>query len=202
MDDILDRLLAHLREAEAELDRELARHREQLGLTLDRHKLRFEKAVLEQQRRFRRGLKEFFARAPVLFVLTAPVIYAMLIPIALLDLTLFVYQAVCFPVYGIRKVRRRDFIAWDRRHLGYLNFVEKLNCDYCGYATGVIAYAREVGSRTEAYWCPIKHALPIKPPHHRYYEFLDYGDAEGFRRRQDARDKVQPDREWSKSSKD
>ncbi|MCC7016745.1 MAG: hypothetical protein IT564_06035 [Rhodospirillales bacterium] len=188
MEDILDRMLTRLREAEADLDREFIRRREQLGADLDRRRLRFERAVLEHQRRFRRGLATFLARAPVLFVLTAPVIYAMLIPIALLDLSLFIYQHVCFPVYGIKRVPRSDFIAWDRHHLGYLNLIEKLNCDYCGYATGVVAYAREIGSRTEAYWCPIKHAEAVKPPHSRYYEFLEYGDAEGFRRRQDARD--------------
>jgi hypothetical protein len=188
MEEIQDRLLARLREAEAELDREFALRRERLAAGLDRQRVRFERAVLERQRRFRRGLAAFLARAPILFILTAPVIYAMLIPIALLDFALFVYQRVCFPVYGIKTVPRADFIAWDRHHLGYLNLIEKLNCDYCGYATGVIAYAREIGSRTEAYWCPIKHARTIRPPHPRYYEFLEYGDAEGFRRRQDARD--------------
>lgn len=188
MDDILDRLQARLREAETEFDREYARRREQIGADFDRHRLRLERAVLEQQRQFRRGLAAFFGSAPILFIITAPAIYAMLIPIGLLDLALFLFQSVCFPVYGLKKVRRGDFIAWDRHHLGYLNFVEKLNCDYCGYATGVIAYAREVGSRTEAYWCPIKHVLPVKPPHPHYYDFLEYGDAEGFRRRQDARD--------------
>jgi hypothetical protein len=45
----------------------------------------------------------------------------------------------------------------------------------------VIAFAREVASRTEQYWCPIKHALRIRDPHQRYYEFLEYGDAEGYR---------------------
>lgn len=188
MDDIQDRILAQLREAEAEFDREFARQRERLGADLDHHRVRLERAVLDQQRRFRKGLATFLARAPVLFILTAPAIYAMLIPIALLDFALFVFQAICFPVYGIKKVRRSDFIAWDRHQLGYLNLIEKLNCDYCGYATGVIAYAREVGSRTEAYWCPIKHAQAVRPPHPRYYDFLKFGDAEGFRRRQDARD--------------
>ena len=192
MDDILDRLSARLREAEAEFDRAYAEQREKIGADFDRHRGRIERAVLEQQRRFRRNLAAFLAQAPILFVITAPAIYAMLIPIALLDLALFVFQAICFPVYGIKKVRRGDFIAWDRHRLGYLNLIEKLNCNYCGYATGVVAYAREVGSRTEAYWCPIKHALPVKPPHHRYADFLDYGDAEGFRRRQDARDKSEP----------
>jgi hypothetical protein len=44
---------------------------------------------------------------------------------------------------------------------------------------------REVSSRTEQYWCPIKHAVKITDPHRRYYEFLEYGDAEGYRARLD-----------------
>jgi hypothetical protein len=49
----------------------------------------------------------------------------------------------------------------------------------------VIAYAREISSRTEQYWCPIKHAIRITDPHHRYYDFLEFGDAEGYRTRLD-----------------
>ena len=48
------------------------------------------------------------------------------------NLVFSVYQGVCFPIYGIPKVRRRDYILLDRRHLAYLNWVEKLNCEYCG----------------------------------------------------------------------
>ena len=42
---------------------------------------------------------------------------------------------------------------------------------------------REIASRTEQYWCPIKHALKPIDPHRRYYEFLEYGDADGYRDR-------------------
>jgi hypothetical protein len=95
------------------------------------------------------------------------------------------YQHVCFRVYAIPRVRRSDYISLDRRHLNYLNWIESLNCLYCSYANGVIAYVREIGSRTEQYWCPIKHALRISDPHRRYYEFLEYGDAQGYRARLD-----------------
>jgi hypothetical protein len=74
----------------------------------------------------------------------------------------------------------------DRAHLSYLNAIEKLNCVYCGYANGLIAYVREVASRTEQYWCPIKHAVRTRSPHARYRTFLDYGDAAGFRSRLEA----------------
>jgi hypothetical protein len=69
-------------------------------------------------------------------VLTAPVIYALIVPFALLDLFVTVYQAVCFPAYGIPKVRRSDYLVFDRGHLAYLNALEKLNCAYCSYPTG------------------------------------------------------------------
>jgi hypothetical protein len=82
-------------------------------------------------------------------------------------------------------VPRSDFIVIDRHHLAYLNPLEKLNCVYCGYANGVIALAREIGSRTEQYWCPIKHSRPVPNPHSRYVGFVDYGDAEGYQQRKD-----------------
>lgn len=112
--------------------------------------------------------------------MTAPIIYTLIIPIALLDLSVTFYQAVCFPLYGISKVRRRDYMVFDRHHLAYLNGIEKLNCTYCSYANGLIAYVREVAARTEQYWCPIKHAERISDAHDRYPEFVDFGDAEAY----------------------
>ena len=93
------------------------------------------------------------------------------------------YQFICFPAYGIPKVRRRDYIALDRHKLAYLNSMEKFNCAYCSYVNGLLAYVSEIAGRTEQYWCPIKHALRLKTTHSRYQHFIDYGDAEGYRRR-------------------
>lgn len=67
--------------------------------------------------------------------------------------------------------------------LPYLTPFEKLNCVYCSYATGVVAYVREVTARTEQYWCPIRHARPIRSPHGRDRAFVDCGDASAYRRR-------------------
>ena len=114
--------------------------------------------------------------------MTAPFIYSLVVPIALLDVWITLYQWVCFPIYGIARVRRSTYIATDRHHLGYLNAIERLNCDYCGYANGVFAYVREVAGRTEQYWCPIRHARRVPAPHPHYREFVDYGDAAGYHR--------------------
>ena len=108
-------------------------------------------------------------------------IYSLIVPFVLLDACVSLYQAVCFPAYGIAKVRRGDYFAFDRAHLGYLNALEKLNCAYCTYANGLIAYVRKIGSRTEAYWCPIKHARRTMGTHARYVGFEDFGDGEGYR---------------------
>ena len=78
-------------------------------------------------------------------------------------------------------MRRSSYVVIDRHHLRYLNSIEKLNCVYCGYASGVFAYAREIASRTEQFWCPIKHARRTADPHGHVEDFFDYGDADAYR---------------------
>jgi hypothetical protein len=128
-------------------------------------------------------LSRYLSEADLLNMLTAPVIWFILIPALFLDLSVTVFQAVCFRVYGIPRVKRRRYIVIDRQSLAYLNVLEKLNCMYCGYFNGLIAYVREVAGRTEQYWCPIKHARRQASIHSRYGKFLEYGDAEGYRSR-------------------
>ena len=118
-----------------------------------------------------------------LTLLTGPIIYGMAIPLLLVDLCISFYQASCFPVYGIVKVRRANYFIFDRQHLDYLNFIEKFHCTYCAYGTGVIAYCAEIISRTEQYFCPIKHARKMLGNHRRYAAFLEFGDAPDYERK-------------------
>lgn len=170
-------------ELQVELDREIEFRRRALGVRVHDRLVEFERGIVIEQRKLKTSVRVFLARSSFGVIITAPVIYSMLLPLVLLDIWISVYQAICFRAYGIARVERRDYIAFDRGRLAYLNWVEALNCAYCAYANGVIAYAREIGSRTEQYWCPIKHALRISDPHQRYYEFLEFGDAEGYRTR-------------------
>ena len=64
----------------------------------------------------------------------------------------------------------------DRYNLFYLDRVQKINCWYCEYFNGVVAYVREIAARTEQFWCPIKHSKPLKEKHSRYDKFFDFGD--------------------------
>lgn len=169
---------------EQELEAELARRNAALRIGMEEGRVAFEAELLRRHRELRTRLAPYVLRARLLVLLTAPVIYALIVPLVLLDLFMTVYQAICFPVYKIEKVRRADYFAFDRGHLAYLNAVEKINCAYCSYANGLLAYAREIASRTEQYWCPIKHARRVIGTHARYAQFEDYGDAEAFRKRQ------------------
>lgn len=110
-----------------------------------------------------------------------PIIYSMVIPIVIFDVSVFLYQHIVFRVCGIPIVRRKDYFVIDRHLLGYLNPLQKFNCVYCGYGNGVAAYGKEIIARTEQYWCPIKHATSVKDPHDHYRNFFEYGDAEGYR---------------------
>lgn len=183
MTNTLDQLTKRIRDLEEALEAELAEKRKTLHYRLERSRVVFEADVAARHRAARMRLTRFLARTRLLVVLTAPFIYILIIPFVIVDFFVTLYQAVCFPVYGIAKVPRRDFIVIDRQQLGYLNGLQKLNCVYCGYVNGLIGWVREVASRTEAYWCPIKHARRVSEPHLRYPEFADFGDESLFEKR-------------------
>ena len=179
----IDELTGRIAALERELDGEFDAVRATWRYRIERGRIRFEREVLETHRRFRQTVAQFLRESYLPSILTAPVIYSLLLPVALLDLWVSAYQAICFRAWGIVRVKRSAYIVIDRQHLGYLNVIEKLNCLYCGYANGVFAYVREVAGRTEHYWCPIRHARRVRGPHAHYREFVDYGDAEAYRTR-------------------
>ncbi|MET0014796.1 MAG: hypothetical protein ABW082_14620 [Sedimenticola sp.] len=186
IEEIIGRLNSLQRELEGEIDRLLSEKRELFQYTLQRGRVRFERGMRTLQRSYRTGLWRYLREAKLRHVLTAPLIYALIIPVSLMDLLVSIYQQVCFRVYDVPLVRRSEYLAIDRHQLAYLNVIEKFNCFYCSYANGVIAYSREVGARTEQFWCPIKHARRTRDAHGRTERFLDYGDAEAYRRRAQA----------------
>jgi hypothetical protein len=177
----LDELMEKLRSVEAEIETALTKRREELRFRLDNHRIVFEQQVLRIHRAIKIRASRYLIDANPLIVLSAPVIYSLIVPFVLIDLWVMAYQAICFPIYKIPKVRRRDYLVFDRHHLAYLNIIEKINCAYCSYCSGAIAFVREVASRTEVYWCPIKHARRVLGPHPHYQGFADFGDAEQYR---------------------
>lgn len=177
----ISELLARIQQMELEIEQEMKRKRAELQADFEETRVKFEHEVLEQQRRFKTGLLKYMLSTDLRTALTAPIIYAVFFPMVLLDISVTVYQHVCFRAYGIPRVKRSDYFVFDRAHLGYLNLIEKINCAYCSYGNGLMAYAREIVARTEQYWCPIKHARKVMAAHPYYTGFVDFGDAESYK---------------------
>lgn len=182
----LDTLMEKLRSVEAEIEVEMAKRREEMRFHLENRKIVFEREASQVHREIKTSAMRYLIDVGPLVILVAPVIYSLIIPMVLLDLGVMAYQAICFPVYRIPKVRRRDYLVFDRHHLAYLNAIEKVGCAYCSYANGLAAFFREVAARTEVCWCPIKHARRVLGPHPYYQGFADFGDADTYRAKIDA----------------
>lgn len=182
MNSRITELLDRMKTLENELEQEIDKARESLLYRLENNKVRFEQEVLQQQRRFKVNFFLYAFLPKPRHVLVAPFIYILLPVLLLLDLLTSLYHAICFPLLGIPKVKRSDYLIFDRQHLVYLNLLEMVNCAYCSYGNGLLAYLTEIVARTEQYWCPIKHAGKYIGAHSRYARFIEFGDAEGFRR--------------------
>ncbi|MBI5694294.1 MAG: hypothetical protein HZC51_00945 [Nitrospirae bacterium] len=176
----IDELIQRMRELEEELEAEFEKRRAEFQFIIEARRVRFAEDVAKRHKEFKRGVLRYIAESSLPNLLVLPVIYTGFIPFALLDLFLFVFQSVCFPVYRIPKVNRSEYLVFDREELPYLNAIERFNCFYCAYANGMASYAREVAARTEQYWCPIKHARRIIAAHERYPRFFEFGDAESY----------------------
>lgn len=180
--EIADRIAELEQQLERALTEELEAKRREVLYVIERGRVAFTAEARALHQTVRQDAWAFLWEAPVKTLLVAPVIYSVLIPLVLLDLWMSLFQAVCFPVYGIGRVVRARYILLDRGQLRYLNWIERLNCNYCGYANGVVAYTREIAARTEQYFCPIKHAQRCAGMHSRYRDFLEFGDAEAYKK--------------------
>ncbi len=174
-------LVQEISALQEELKEEL--HKVEEDFSLQNGKVVFSQKALMTQKEKLVHLFTYLKEAPLINILSAPVIYMMIIPALILDVMLFIYVAVVFRVYKFPKIRRSDYIVFDRQYLGYLNILEKINCVYCAYFNGLMNYTVAVAGRTELYFCPIKHAKKIAYTHQFYYDFLPYGDAETYRKR-------------------
>jgi hypothetical protein len=177
MNDKILHILEQIKALEEEIQSELNKQGSRWFYEIKGKRIEFERAIREKHRSLKQGLFHWFLTARPLNYLTAPIIYGMAVPLVIFDICVTFYQLTCFPIYGISRVRRSDYIVFDRRHLAYLNIIEKFDCLYCSYGNGLVAYATEILARTEQYFCPIKHAQKVAGTHARYQYFLDFGDA-------------------------
>ena len=180
MENKIRHLLTQIAALEHELRTVLQEQETRMFYQLDGKRIKFEGTIRAAHRKVKRGILRWIVTDRPQNNLTAPIIYSMIIPLLALDFFITFYQATCFPIYRIAKVRRAEYFVYDRWHLHYLNSFERLHCTYCAYANGLIAYASEILARTEQYFCPIKHARKILGSHERYARFLAYGEAADY----------------------
>lgn len=183
MNDRMRHILEQINALEDELRAALHERENRLLYQIKGKHIEFEDSVKDAHRKLKMGVFRWFIAVRPQQLLTAPFIYGLIVPLAFLDICTTIYQAACFPIYRIAKVRRSNYIAIDHQHLAYLNIFEKFHCIYCSYANGLLAYVREIAARTEQFFCPIKHARNILGAHSHYGQFLDYGEAEHFHAR-------------------
>jgi hypothetical protein len=146
-----------------------------------REPVHFSLEDLIEHRRLKISSWKHIRKTRWLVILSSPLIYLCVLPFLLLDASVALYQFVCFPIYGIPKVPRKDYLVFDRGLLAYLNTIEKVGCIYCSYANGLLALITEIASRTEQHFCPIKHAHRLATTPSRYGKYLPYGDARAYR---------------------
>jgi hypothetical protein len=126
------------------------------------------------------GLIALIKRSRPINLITGPIIYSMIFPLLLLDAFVSFYQWTCFPIYGIPKLLRKDFIIFDRQELQYLDWISKSHCTYCAYGVGIVAFASAVIGATEAYFCPIKHKINQCPTSHLNNHYIDFVEPTGY----------------------
>lgn len=173
-------ILKQIMALEHELANEISKQQQKFSFQIKDGKVAFQKTILDAQKQFKAGIFAWLMSSQLRNILSIPLIYPLIVVFLLLDFSLLLFQLICFNLYQIPKVERSEFFVFDRHHLKYLNVIQKINCFYCSYVSGLLAYAREIAARTEQYWCPIKHAYKIRNPHINYVDFVEYGDAENF----------------------
>lgn len=180
MNNRIRQLLDQINALENELHTAIEQQEGRLRYRVEGKRVTFERAINEAHLKVKMGVFRWFMTVRPQNFLTAPIIYGMIVPMALFDLCISFYQLTCFPIFRIARVSRANYIVMDHQHLAYLNIIEKADCMYCSYAVGLLGYAQEIAARTEQYFCPIKHARKMLDAHSRYEKFLDYGEADNL----------------------
>lgn len=94
--DRLRELLGHMADLEKELEEEIRLRSDDVVESLIETRSKIESDVRRTQDRVRESLRSWLARSEPRNILSAPFIYAMIVPIAFLDLTFSLYQSICF----------------------------------------------------------------------------------------------------------
>ena len=131
MDDRIQQLLNQITGLEDELRTELREQQSSIFFQIKGKRVEFEQSIRQTHYQLKQNFFRWLVTNRPQNLITGPIIYSLIIPLLVTDVFITFYQITCFPIYGIKKVRRADYIIFDRQHLQYLNFIEKFHCTYC-----------------------------------------------------------------------
>jgi len=183
MNERIKEMIEEIETMKKKLGEEIDKEEKYVNYEISNGHIKFDKESFKRQKENMMHLWDWFSEIPLLQLLSAPVVYMMIVPAVLLDIMLFVYRNVVSRIFKIEFGKRSDYIVYDRQYLGYLNVVEKLNCLYCAYFNGLMQYTASIAGRTEFYFCPIKHAKKIAYKHEYYDTFLSYSDGDTYQKK-------------------
>ncbi len=125
MESRLHVLVEKMKALEKELAREIQRKEAEYHYRVLGKKVAFEEWIGEEQKALVRRIIPFIRSSTWPVILSAPVIWAVFPAALFFDVMVTVYHAVCFPIYGIPKVKRSEYIIFDRHNLPYLTSLKK-----------------------------------------------------------------------------
>jgi len=97
-------IFAKIKKLQNELDQEIQKKEEEFFYKIRGKRVYFEKEIKRHHKIFVKGLYRYFFDAPLLNILTVPVIWSCIMPAVFMDLVVTVYHAACFRMetsYGI-----------------------------------------------------------------------------------------------------
>jgi len=103
-------------------------------------------------------------------------IWSAIIPIIIVDIYATIYQEIYFTIQGIPKIKRSNYLNFDRWNLSKLSIGQKISCIYCGYANGIVAWFKALVNQTETYSCAVKHQYEMPGQDHQssFAEYKEY----------------------------
>ncbi|MGZ8136747.1 MAG: hypothetical protein ACXW1W_07165 [Methylococcaceae bacterium] len=111
----LEILLDKIKALENELVEELQKQQEEFAYEIRKRRVYFEANVIVRHKQYAKRLLRYITDAPLGHILSAPFIWLCLVPMLAMDAAISLYHSVCFPIYGIPKVKRQDYIVFDRQ---------------------------------------------------------------------------------------
>ena len=114
MNDRIRDLLNQMNALEDDMRTALHEQETKMFFEIKGKRIEFETTVRQAHRKLKNNFFRWLVKNRPQNLITGLIIYGMIFPLLILDIFVSFYQATCFPIYGVTKVRRSDYIVLDR----------------------------------------------------------------------------------------